>query len=114
MKTIPVEQLDKRLSKAIEQQDEHEAIGLTNDSGTVAWVLRVPKSMKDTEADSVLYSQGPTGPVFVLVQARHADGKLVESAANGAHIPVFGAGRGSLTILSDDEEHLKDFQEYME
>ena len=27
--------------------------------------------------------------------------------------PVFGAGRGTLTIVSEDEEHLKDFHEYM-
>jgi antitoxin (DNA-binding transcriptional repressor) of toxin-antitoxin stability system len=27
--------------------------------------------------------------------------------------PVFGLGKGMLTILSDDEEHLLDFAEYM-
>lgn len=25
----------------------------------------------------------------------------------------FGLGKGKLTIVSDDDEHLKDFQEYM-
>jgi len=28
--------------------------------------------------------------------------------------PVFGSCRGMLTIVADDEEHLKDFKEYME
>jgi hypothetical protein len=28
-------------------------------------------------------------------------------------VPVFGASRGTLSIVSEDEEHLKDFQEYM-
>jgi antitoxin (DNA-binding transcriptional repressor) of toxin-antitoxin stability system len=27
--------------------------------------------------------------------------------------PVFGRGKGMLTILSDDDEHLKDWEEYM-
>ena len=26
---------------------------------------------------------------------------------------VFGLGKGKLTILKDDDEHLKDFEEYM-
>jgi hypothetical protein len=27
--------------------------------------------------------------------------------------PVFGRGRGKLIILAEDDEHLKDFEEYM-
>ncbi len=27
--------------------------------------------------------------------------------------PVFGRGRGHLVILSEDDDHLKDFEEYM-
>jgi antitoxin (DNA-binding transcriptional repressor) of toxin-antitoxin stability system len=27
--------------------------------------------------------------------------------------PVFGSCRGMVTVVSDDEEHLKDFEEYM-
>src|SRR5437868_1339579 len=52
-------QLDKQLSNAIEQQREHEAIGLTNDTGTVAWVVRVPKQLQDSEANFVLFTEGP-------------------------------------------------------
>src|SRR5947209_8782317 len=111
MKTIPVEQLDERLTKALEQQDEHEAIGLTKNAGTVAWVLRVPDALKDSEADVVVFGEGPEGRIFVIVQAKHVLRRRPEGAA---HTPVFGTGRGTLTIVSEDDEHLKDFQEYME
>ncbi|MDB5319965.1 MAG: hypothetical protein JWN40_1596 [Phycisphaerales bacterium] len=111
MKTIPVEQLNERLTKALEQQDEHEAIGLTKDADTVAWVVRVPKALKDSGTDVVLFAEGPTGHVFVVVQAKHI---LEQKPTGAAQAPVFGAGRGTLTIVSEDDEHLKDFQEYME
>lgn len=111
MKTIPVEQLNDQLTKALEQQDEHEAIGLTKDAGMVAWVVRVPPELKDSEADVVVFNEGPAGHVFVVLQAKHG---LDRVTAGTAHTPVFGAGRGTLTIVSEDDEHLKDFQEYME
>ena len=111
MKTIPVEQLDERLTKALEQQDEHEAIGLTKDAGTVAWVLRVPKVLQDKEADVVIYGGGAMGRFYVVVQPKHFFGGKTQGAAQQ---PVFGAGQGTLTIVSEDDEHLKDFQEYME
>jgi hypothetical protein len=111
MKTIPIEQLDERLTTALEQQDEHEAIGLTKDEGTVAWVLRVPEAMKDSEADAVFYTEGPAGHIVAIVQAKHI---LQRQPEEPAHTPVFGAGRGILTIVSDDDEHLQDFKEYME
>jgi hypothetical protein len=111
MKTIPVEQLNERLTHALAQQDEHEAIGLTKDADTVAWVLRVPEAMKDSEADLVLYTEGPAGRIFVIVQAKHS---IQGQPTKTAHTPVFGAGRGTMTIVSEDDEHLKDFQEYME
>jgi hypothetical protein len=72
MKTIPIEQLDVSLTEAIEQQDEHEAIRLTKGAGTVAWVVRVPEAMRDTEAGTVFSGEGPTGQVVLIVQAKHA------------------------------------------
>ena len=110
MKTIPVEQLDARLTKAIEQQDQHEAIGLTKDAGTVAWLVRVPPELRDAEADAVLITEGADGHVFVVVQAKHVKGSM----AGMKRAAVFGAGRGTLTVLNEDDEHLKDFREYME
>jgi len=113
MKTIPVDQLDERLAKALEQQNEHEPIRLTKGAGTVAWVLRVPEALKNSEADLLFLAEGPTGPVFVIVQAKSSLLRKSEAIA-AAHTPVFGAGRGTLTVVSEDDDHLKDFQEYME
>ena len=111
MKTIPVEQLNERLTKALEQQDEHEAIGLTKNADTVAWLLRVPEAMKDTEAaDVMFYAEGPAGRIFI-VQAKHVSHAR---AVEPTHTPVFGAGRGTLAIVSEDVDHLNDFNEYME
>jgi prevent-host-death family protein len=28
--------------------------------------------------------------------------------------PVFGSGKGALTIIAEDDEHLEDFREYMQ
>jgi hypothetical protein len=109
MKSIPIDQSGE-LAKALEQQDEHEAIGLTGKAGTVAWVVRVPESLKGSEADVVYFAEGPAGRVLVMVEAKQASPR--QSDQNGQK-PVFGAGRGTLTIVSEDDEHLKDFQEYM-
>ena len=38
--------------------------------------------------------------------------KLVSQAGEKPQ-PVFGRGRGKILIVSEDEEHLKDFEEYM-
>lgn len=110
MKAIPVEQLDERLTKALEEQDEHEAIRLTRNAGTVAWVVRVPEAFRDSEADVVVFGEGPTGEIFFIVQSKH----VVRPRQDSAPTPSFGAGRGTLRIASEDDEHLKDFQEYIE
>jgi hypothetical protein len=110
MKAIAVEQLGGRLTEALEQQDAHEAIPLTKGGGTVAWVLRVPEALKDTVADLVTFTEGPGGQVVAVVQAKHASS---DEAKRATHSPVFGAGRGTLTVVSEDDDHLKDFQEYM-
>ncbi|HWE95997.1 MAG TPA: hypothetical protein VG269_18690 [Tepidisphaeraceae bacterium] len=111
MKTIPVEQLSARLTDAIEHQDEHEAIALTKGAGTVAWLVRVPEALKDSEADWVFYTEGPAGQIVFVVQAKHGSRAQPDAAVCK---PVFGAGRGTLTIVSEDDEHLEDFAEYME
>lgn len=111
MKTIPVEQLDERLAKALEEQEEHEAIRLTKNATTIAWLLRLPEAMKDREADLVFFGEGPSGRIFVIVEAKHVSPGQPDEAV---HVPMFGAGRGTLTIASDDDEHLKDFREYIE
>lgn len=113
MNKIPLEQLDQRLSNALEEQTEHQLLRLTRDSNTVAYVLRLPEAMRDAEPDGVFFSEGPSGRIVVIVEARHVPAPADEKS-NEITQPVFGAGHGTLTILSDDDDHLKDFKEYME
>lgn len=110
-KTIAIEQLGGRVSDVLEQQGADVAIPLTKGGDTVAWVLKVPTSLRASVAGPVVFSEGPGGQVIAVVQAAYADAGRVDG---GPRTPVFGAGRGTLTMLSDDEDHLLDFQEYME
>ena len=63
MKTIPLATLDEGLAKAVEAQGQHEAIGLTNDAGTVAWVLRELAHPRDIGPGEMLIGGDEFGPI---------------------------------------------------
>lgn len=109
--TIPIEQLGERLSKVLQGPDEHQAIELTKNADTVAWVVRIPQEIKENpHADLVFDIEEPSGRLMTV----HIQAKSQSSAPQrNSATPIFGAGRGTLTIVSEDDEHLKDFQEYM-
>jgi antitoxin (DNA-binding transcriptional repressor) of toxin-antitoxin stability system len=52
------------------------------------------------------------GETVVITEGDEPVAKLRPVAA-AKPAPVFGSCRGMLTILSDDDEHLKEFAEYM-
>lgn len=52
------------------------------------------------------------GEEVVLTQNSRPVARLVGEAREKPH-PVLGRGKGMLTVISEDEEHLKDFAEYM-
>ena len=66
--------------------------------------------MKDAEPDVVFFSELPSGVYLLIVQATRRPGVQSNDAGPA---PVFGAGRGTFSILREDDEHLKDFKEYM-
>ncbi len=109
--TIPVEQLGERLTKALETQQQNEAIELTKNDDIVAWVVPVPQKINDNSQGEIVFSvEQPSGRRLTV----HVEIKLDSSRTDkSTSIPVFGAGRGTLSIVSEDEEHLNDFQEYM-
>ncbi len=37
----------------------------------------------------------------------------IVSAGPRVHVPQYGSCKGMLTVVSDDDEHLEDFKEYM-
>lgn len=50
------------------------------------------------------------------IASQHVEKALSTETANAhstANAPTFGSGKGTLTIVSEDDEHLKDFKEYM-
>jgi prevent-host-death family protein len=52
------------------------------------------------------------GEDVIITRGNRAVAKLV-SQREVTPQPVFGRGRGKLIVLSEDDEHLTDFEEYM-
>ena len=111
MKTMRLENLDQRVTEALKQQNERELILLTEGSNPLGVLVRVPDTMQDSNIDGVFWREDENGHrVAVTLQiTSHLDTK---PRINGAQ-PVFGSCREMLTIVQDDDEHLRDFQQYM-
>ncbi len=52
------------------------------------------------------------GEVIILVRDNRPIARLVAEPAESPR-PVPGRGKGMLTIIAEDDEHLKDFADYM-
>ncbi len=54
------------------------------------------------------------GEEVVITEDNNPVAKLVGQASRNSRLrPPPGLGKGMITILSDDDDHLKDFAEYM-
>jgi prevent-host-death family protein len=53
------------------------------------------------------------GEEVVITENEHPVAKLVGEQPKPQLRPPPGLGKGMITIVSDDDEHLKDFAEYM-
>jgi antitoxin (DNA-binding transcriptional repressor) of toxin-antitoxin stability system len=74
-------------------------------------LLRLPDGTKNLKVDAAFCVDDPgMGRVYVIIEAKH--GQHLASA-DGAGQPVFGSCKEMMTIVSEDDEHLKDFEEYM-
>ena len=54
----------------------------------------------------------PPGEEVVLTRNNRPVARLVGEAGEKPH-PAPGRGQGMLTVISEDDDHLKDFAEYM-
>jgi hypothetical protein len=110
MKAIAIEQADNRIAEALKQQQPEEPILLTEGSDAIGLLLKIPEGLKDSGVEAAYWLEGPEGLALVFIQAKNAS-----AAGSGSEParPVFGSCQGMLTIVSEDDEHLKDFQEYM-
>jgi antitoxin (DNA-binding transcriptional repressor) of toxin-antitoxin stability system len=59
-----------------------------------------------------LIGQVQQGEAILITRDQQPVAQLVPPA-NGKPIPQFGSCRGKLTVVSEDDEHLQDFREYM-
>ncbi len=110
MKTLALDQAGQVVAEALKQQSREEPILLTKGSDALGLLLRLPDGTKDSDVDGAFWLDGPAGQVLVIVQAKF--GSQLERDVPGR--PVFGSCKGMLTVVSEDDEHLKDFKEYME
>ena len=53
-----------------------------------------------------------SGEELVITENARPVAKLVKPVG-GARLPVFGRGKGNVIVVSEDEEHLADFEDYM-
>ena len=110
MKTIALEQLDQRIAETLNRQRSEDPILLTKGTDAFGLLLRLPAGPKDWDVDRALWLDEPTGRVLVIVEGKHSQPSGSESEASR---PVFGSCKGMMTIVSEDDQHLKDFDEYM-
>ena len=59
-----------------------------------------------------LIQKSTTGESVVITEGNVPVAEL-RSVSSGKPVPVFGSCKGMLTIVSDDDEHLADFVEYL-
>lgn len=110
MKTIALEQMDQRVRDALMQQRSEEPILLTKGSEGLALVLRLPEGNHDWDVDGATWVEEAQGNVLVVIEVKH---RRPADEKNGAIEPVFGSCQGMMSIVAEDEEHLRDFEEYM-
>jgi hypothetical protein len=108
MKTISLEQVEAGVSDALKRQRRGDPILLTVGSDVLGLLL--PAGMKQSDVDSVVWLEEPMGHIVVTIETKHGPHQVAEFDRPQ---PVFGSCKGMLTIVSDDDEHLLDFEEYM-
>lgn len=115
MKTVSISEASNHLSELLSSS---ESIALTDEKNSdPTWIL-VPVRQSDMP-------RAHTVGQFTLIVMREADlmplvlnfnsdsNTLVEKGTSAVG-PSFGRGRGMLTVLAEDDDHLSDFQEYMQ
>ena len=115
MKSIPVESLDHHVVDTIKSQQSEEPVVLTENSRAVGLVWRIPEEFNAIDFTMLFHREiRATGPgCKITIRFPKANGAIESEPAAGQGVPVFGSCRGMLSIIADDDEHLKDFEEYM-
>jgi hypothetical protein len=100
MQTATIEEVQASLLELLARQKDQGPLIITDGCDPIALLLRVPEG---TDWDNL-----PS--LNQILEPSASDGN---SVAPSTAQPVFGSCKGMLTILPEDDEHLKDFDEYM-
>jgi hypothetical protein len=111
MTSIPLAEVKDRIAEVLERQDSDAPILLTKGTEAVGLLVKVPERLRHRGFDVVTWLDAPEGHALVMIESESRPGSDPE--AKWAR-PVFGSCRGMLTVVAEDDEHLKDFAEYME
>jgi antitoxin (DNA-binding transcriptional repressor) of toxin-antitoxin stability system len=97
MQSFTVKEAQANLPELLKHSQGEEPLVIADESGPVALLVRLPRGLRVSSfpANSELFPS-------------EADSSVAQEGQ-----PVFGSCKGMLTIISEDEEHLKDFEEYM-
>ena len=111
MKALTLKPEENRIAEALREQPPNEAVVLMQGEDAVGLMLNLPEEMKNQKFEVVLIRKQPGDDTSLVIELKHSHEHKTSSELP---VPVFGSCRGMLTIISDDDEHLKDFAEYME
>lgn len=111
MKTIGIEEFGKRFGQVLNRQQEEVPILLTEGAHPRAVIVRLPEGTEESDVDATYCLETPTGMLRVIFEAKSLGPASDETRAGER---VFGRCRNMLTIVAEDAEHLKDFEDYMQ
>jgi hypothetical protein len=111
MKSIAIDGANGELTDILQRPDEHEPIILTEGPDAVALLLKLPKGTPKSTVDAIALHDGPFGGVYLIIQSKeHSETQRLATDVQ----PKRGSCHGMLSLPSDDDEHLKYFDEYMQ
>ena len=111
MNRISIDDAGARIAEALRRAEGPEPVVIVENSEPIALLVRLPKEARASQDWPLLLVYGPLGEKVVVLH----ENQPATSAPVPEHAPqpVFGSCKGMLTIVQDDDEHLKDFDEYM-
>jgi hypothetical protein len=113
MDHITIEEVGLRVAEALTREGGREPVFIMDGPETIALLIRIPRG---------LVQEGHPWPVVVLCGPLAEDvyagsGPIepgIHDQAQAGPLPVYGSCKGMLKVLVEDDEHLKDFEEYMQ
>jgi len=106
MKSIPLTQIAGSLVDTLGAVDQ--PIVLIKDAQAVAMVIPLPAGISEASVDSQQAGQVQNYAASVVKPVNDSMSRELPWGT-----PIFGRCQGMLTIISEDDEHLKDFVDYM-